>query len=275
RDRQNLTRLLTLEAVELAQAESLRLRSRQRRDAVGKDLPELLLFQRGIGVVPGRGLDAPMVAVGAVEELLEQAFALVVGGSGVRGTRFAGRSAPMVGELVLEDADEPGPFRRAAGKLSRPRQAASSVSWTRSSAVPRSRTRVNAKPKSASPCSSSQRSGEERSFTKLRVPCVFGNGAKRMLSSFAEPLEAIEISGLIRCAVLARRAPEHFVQAVHHGVLDGMGVRQAPLQLPIVLTHAGRLIDGQLLGNRDVHTHVHKRIRFAEHWRVIAVGLRV
>src|SRR5581483_1261501 len=120
RDRQNLTRLLTLEAVELAQAESLRLRSRQRRDAVGKDLPELLLFQRGIGVVPGRGLDAPMVAVGAVEELLEQAFALVVGGSGVRGTRFAGRSAPMVGELVLEDADEPGPFRRAAGKTLAP-----------------------------------------------------------------------------------------------------------------------------------------------------------
>ena len=107
-----LTDFVSLQAGVLAEHEDLRRPRRQPGKAGFQRLQELLLVQRTVGVFPGLGVLAPVLAL--VEERVE------VGGRrlGVlaRERALAARAADRIDALVLEDPGDPGPQVGAALK---------------------------------------------------------------------------------------------------------------------------------------------------------------
>src|SRR2546423_4119419 len=99
-----LADLVRVEAHVLAQHEDLRGARGQRREAGLERAQELLLVQRAVGIVPGPGMLAPVLAL--VEERVE----VLRRGLGVlaRERAFAAGAAHRVDALVLEDPGHPG-----------------------------------------------------------------------------------------------------------------------------------------------------------------------
>jgi hypothetical protein len=83
-------------------------------------------------------------------------------------------------------------------------------------------------------------------------------------------VDACEIDRRVWLGAVALGLPQHFAQAVEQYVLGGVLVAALLQQLPVAGGDAARLVDGELLTDRQVQRQVQKRVGLTVLRQVIA-----
>jgi hypothetical protein len=94
-------------------------------------------------------------------------------------------------------------------------------------------------------------------------------------SVLALSFQAREIERRIGRRAVPLRIPQHFAEALEHRVLRGMLVAVGESQALVLRPNTGRLVDRELLGDREVQRQMQERIHAAALRKKIAIEIRV